>query len=175
MEWSCIAWNLLTGKLLGETRFDDRDATSGMQREETVEDVELPGALPDVLVDDGQYIYLRDKVLDSDGVEQDMHVPHLYSSAGLLDDHWWHRTSWLWGERNWGRASGWAVMPGIRPSGRILVTDDATVFGYGRKSVQGQLRSKDIICSEPTSGSKNSTGRSRTTTWPWPSSRNRPR
>ena len=97
-----------------------------------------PGALPDVLVDDGQYIYLRDKVLDHDGVEQEIHVPHLYCSAGLLDDHWWHRTSWLWGERNWGRASGWAVMPGIRPSGRILVTDDATVFGYGRKSVQGQ-------------------------------------
>jgi hypothetical protein len=28
-------------------------------------------------------------------------------------------------------------MPGIRPSGRILVTDDSTVFGYGRKSVRG--------------------------------------
>ncbi|MFZ5829834.1 MAG: PQQ-binding-like beta-propeller repeat protein, partial [Planctomycetota bacterium] len=129
--------DLQTGKLLGETRFDDRDPNSGMQREETVNDVELPGALPDVLVDDGQYIYLRDKVLDYDGMEQDLHLPHLYSSAGLLDDQWWHRTSWLWGERNWGRASGWSVMPGIRPSGRILVTDEATVFGYGRKNVQG--------------------------------------
>ena len=129
--------DLLTGKLIGETRFDNRDATSGMQREETIEDVELPGALPDVLVDDGQYIYLRDKVLDLNGVELEIHVSHLYSSAGLLDDHWWHRTSWLWGERNWGRASGWSIMPGIRPSGRILVTDDDTVFGYGRKSVKG--------------------------------------
>jgi hypothetical protein len=129
--------HLLTGKLIGETRFDDRDPTSAMQREETIEDVELPGALPDVLVDDGQYIYLRDKVLNYEGEEQDTHVSHLYSSAGLLDDHWWHRTSWLWGERNWGRASGWAIMPGIRPSGRILVTDDATVFGYGRKRVSG--------------------------------------
>lgn len=128
---------LLTGTLIGETRFDDRDPTSAMQREETVEDVELPGALPDVLVDDGHYIFLRDKVLNYEGVEQGTHVPHLYSSAGLLDDHWWHRTSWLWGERNWGRASGWAIMPGIRPSGRILVTDDATVFGYGRKRVSG--------------------------------------
>ena len=42
-----------------------------------------------------------------------------------------------WGERNWRRASGWAIMPGIRPSGRILVTDDATVFGFGRKNVKG--------------------------------------
>jgi outer membrane protein assembly factor BamB len=128
---------LSTGRLLGETRFDDRDPKTGMEREETIEDVELPGALPDVLVDDGQYIYLRDKVLDGDGVEQNVHLPHLYCSAGLLDDNWWHRTSWLWGERNWGRASGWSVMPGIRPSGRILVTDQSTVFGYGRKNVQG--------------------------------------
>lgn len=129
--------DLRTGKLLTGTRFDDRDPQSGRQKEETIEDVELPGALPDVLVDDGRYIYLRDKVLDHDGVEQDIKLPHLYCSAGLLDDNWWHRTSWLWGERNWGRASGWAVMPGIRPSGRILVTDEETVFGYGRKRVQG--------------------------------------
>jgi hypothetical protein len=129
--------DLLTGQLLGETRFDARDPETGKQREETVEDVELPGALPDVLVDDGRYIYLRDIVLDDQGAEQDLFVPHLYCSAGLLDDSWWHRTSWLWGERNWGRASGWHVMPGIRPSGRILVTDDLTVFGFGRESVRG--------------------------------------
>ncbi len=129
--------DLRTGESLGETRFNDRDPKTGQQREETVADVELPGALPDVLVDDGQYLYLRDKVLDYDGVQQNKFVPHLYSSVGLLDDNWWHRTSWLWGERNWGRASGWSVMPGIRPSGRILVTDDSTVFGYGRKSVRG--------------------------------------
>jgi hypothetical protein len=32
-------------------------------------------------------------------------------------------------------------MPGIRPSGRILVTDDATVFGYGRRNVRGNTLS----------------------------------
>jgi len=127
----------ITGKLLGETRFDSRDPETGEQPEAIIEDVELPGALPDVLVYDGQHVYLRDKVLDSRGVEQKSYVPHLYSSAGLLDDAWWHRTYWLWGERTWGRASGWAVMPGFRPSGRILVTDQATVFGYGRKRVTG--------------------------------------
>jgi len=129
--------DLMTGRLLGQTRFDSRDPKTGEQPEAIIEDVELPGALPDVLVDDGDYVYLRDKVLDAHGVEQKSYVPHLYSSAGLLDDAWWHRTYWLWGERTWGRASGWAVMPGFRPSGRILVTDQATVFGYGRKRVSG--------------------------------------
>jgi len=136
---SLLRLDLLTGTLLGETRFDDRDPTTGTQREETVEDVELPGALPDVLVDDGQHIFLRDKVLNAEGVQQVGYLPHLYCSAGLLDDSGWHRTSWLWGERNWGRASGWAVMPSIRPSGRILVTDESTVFGCGQKRRGYQL------------------------------------
>jgi hypothetical protein len=126
-----------TGKLLGRTRFYSRDPETGEQPEAIIEDVELPGALPDILVCDGQYIYLRDKVLDLNGVEQKTYRPHLYSSAGLLDDNWWHRTYWLWGERTWGRASGWHVIPNFRPSGRILVTDQSTVFGYGRKRVRG--------------------------------------
>jgi outer membrane protein assembly factor BamB len=127
----------VTGKLLGATRFDSRDPRTGEQPEAVIEDVELPGALPDVLVYDGAHIYLRDKVLDPAGAEQGTYHPHLYSSAGLLDDNWWHRTYWLWGERTWGRASGWHVIPSFRPSGRILVTDRSTVFGYGRKTVRG--------------------------------------
>jgi outer membrane protein assembly factor BamB len=129
-----------SGRVVSETRFYSRDPQTGQQPEEIVEDVELPGALPDVLACDGQHVFLRDKVLDLNGAEQDGYLPHLYSSAGLLDDTWWHRTYWLWGERAWGRASGWAVMPRYRPSGRILVTDVSTVFGYGRTSV-GRSRS----------------------------------
>ncbi len=126
-----------TGRLLGKTRFYSRDPKTGEQPEDVIEDVELPGALPDVLVYDGQYIYLRDKVLNTEGVAQKLYHPHLYSSAGLLDDTWFHRTYWLWAGRTWGRASGWHVMSRFRPSGRILASDSATVFGYGRKSVRG--------------------------------------
>jgi len=126
-----------TGKLLGITRFDSRDPETGEEPEAIIEDTELPGALPDVLVYDGRHLFLRDKVMDLDGVEQPGYRPHLYSSAGLLDDAWWHRTYWQWAERTWGRASGWAVMSRIRPSGRLLVADEETVLGYGRKSVGG--------------------------------------
>jgi outer membrane protein assembly factor BamB len=128
--------NSTTGALLGRTQFYDRNPETGEQPEETIEDVELPGTLPDVLVCDGEHIFLRDKVLNFDGTQQDGYLPHLYSSAGLLDDSWWHRTYWMWGERNWGRASGWHVMPAFRPTGRILVTDEDTVFGYGRRNVK---------------------------------------
>jgi len=124
-----------TGELRGTKRFDSRDPRTGMQPEEIIEDTELPGTLPDVLVFDGTNLFLRDKVMDLTGNELNDYLPHLYSSAGLLDDSWWHRTYWQWAERSWGRASGWAVMSRIRPSGRILVTDDDTVFGFGRSNV----------------------------------------
>ena len=81
-----------------------------------------------MLVCDGQHVYLRDKVLDLNAVEQQSYRPHLYSSAGLLDDNWWHRSYWLLGERTWGRASGWHVIPNFRPSGRIL--DIGCGFGF---------------------------------------------
>ena len=126
-----------TGEQIGRTSFANRDPKTGRQPNELVEDVELPGALPDVLVDDGRYIYLRDKRMEPDGTEKGPTVAHLYSSAGLLDGSWWHRTYWSWNERNWGRASGWATAAGNRPSGRILVADEKTVFGYGRKRVSG--------------------------------------
>jgi outer membrane protein assembly factor BamB len=129
--------DLATGGLLGEKCFYDRDPQTGAQPEAIIEDVELPGALPDVLVYDGQYLYLRDKRMDPDGTERAPTVAHLYGSTGLLDDNWWHRTYWLWGERAWGRASGWAVASRYRPSGRILAVDEETVFGYGRKNVSG--------------------------------------
>jgi hypothetical protein len=129
--------DLATGKLLGETRFDSRDPGTGEQPEEIIEDTELPGALPDVLVYDGENVFLRDKVLDRQGNDLNTFRPHLYSSAGLLDDNWWHRTYWIWGERLWGRASGWAVMSQFRPNARLMVVDESTVWGYGRKNVGG--------------------------------------
>ena len=32
-------------------------------------------------------------------------------------------------------SSGWHIIPAFRPSGRLLVFDEETVFGYGRKKV----------------------------------------
>ena len=125
-----------TGREISRTVLEDRDPATGFEPEDEINDVELPGALPDVLVSDGEYVYLRDRRFDRDLKEHPPTVPHMYCSAGLLDDSWWHRTYWLWGERTFGRASGWHVIPNFRPSGRILVADEKTVFGYGRKAMK---------------------------------------
>jgi hypothetical protein len=126
-----------SGEELGQTCFYSRDQETGEQPEALVDDVEMPGALPDVLSCDGQNIFLRDKRLDADGIEQEPNVPHLYSSAGLLDDNWWHRTYWVYGTKVYGRASGWAVVGNYVPSGRLLVLDETSVYGFGRKRIGG--------------------------------------
>jgi outer membrane protein assembly factor BamB len=126
-----------TGRLLGQTCFSSRDPESGEQPEALVDDVEMPGALPDVLSCDGRSLFLRDKRLDLTGAEQTPDVPHLYSSAGLLDPDWWHRTYWIFGTKVYGRASGWSVVGNYVPSGRLLVLDDTCVYGYGRKRIAG--------------------------------------
>jgi outer membrane protein assembly factor BamB len=139
LDGGMILWRLdaLTGKPLGSTRFSSREPDTGRQPEELVDDVEMPGKLPDVLVLDGENLFLRDVRLDLEGNQLPHDVPHMYSSAGLLDDHWWHRTYWIYGTKTYGRASGWAVVGNHVPSGRMLVLDDNSVFGFGRAKVAG--------------------------------------
>jgi len=124
-----------TGRVLDITNFYDRDLKTGSQDEYKIDDVELAGMLPDVLSCDGKHIFLRDNQFDLIGNPTVQVIPHLYSSVGLLDDHWWHRTYWMWSDRAYGRAAGWHVAGNHRPSGRILVLDEKTVFGYGRERV----------------------------------------
>ena len=89
-------------------------------------------ALADVLSSDGSSVYLRHRRFDTQGVEQKTAVAHLYSPAGFLDDTWWHRTYWMFGtamRSGWG---SWQVSGNLVPAGRLLVVDDAKVYGFGR-------------------------------------------
>ena len=83
-----------TGQLLSETIIDHRDPKTGYQRKGTVKGTNMPGALPDVLSCDGQSIYMRHNRFDLEGEPQNPDVKHLFSSAGFLEDSWWHRTYW---------------------------------------------------------------------------------
>jgi len=131
-----------TGRELSRNQFYSRDPQTGKQPDSLLEDVELPGALPDILTVEKGSIFLRDKKLDADGKEDEgTYQPHLYSSAGLLDGNWWHRTYWIWGERAFGRASGWAIAGKYRPSGRIFALDGSVLYGYKFSDRHGGKRS----------------------------------
>jgi outer membrane protein assembly factor BamB len=123
-----------TGQELSETRIDDRDPKTGEEPQATVRGTDMPGALPDVLSSDGQYVYMRHRRFDRNGVEQEPNVPHMFSPAGFLDDAWWHRTYWFLGTK---MQSGWGSWPRVgnaTQAGRLLVFDSSSVYGFGRSA-----------------------------------------
>jgi outer membrane protein assembly factor BamB len=90
------------------------------------------GALPDVLSSDGKSVFMRHKRFDLDGKVLKTPTAHLYSSAGFLDGEWWHRTYWQVGTNMGSTWGGWPNAGNRVPSGRLLVLDQGSVYGFGR-------------------------------------------
>jgi hypothetical protein len=90
------------------------------------------GYLPDLLSTDGRSLFMRSHRFGFDFQELKPEVPHLWSSVGFLDDTWWHRTYWLFGTTMHSGWGGWPKVGQEVPAGRLLVFDDATIFGFGR-------------------------------------------
>jgi hypothetical protein len=100
-------------------------------------------ALPDVLSTDGKLVYMRSQPFDLEGNRTEIITPrnyeqqqgatsHLFCPTGFLDDAWWHRSYWLYGQSFIGGAGGWYLAAYQAPAGRILVTDDDNIYGFGR-------------------------------------------
>jgi len=88
--------------------------------------------LPDVLSVQKDTIWMRhvglDKNLASTGSQ-----PHLYAPRGFLDDTWWHRTHWIYGQTMMSGYTAWPLAGNVAPTGRLLAFDGGkTVYGYGR-------------------------------------------
>ena len=58
---------------------------------------------------------------------------HLFSGIGFLDDTWFHRGYWQYGKSIASGANFWFQAGRRVPAGRLLVFDDALVYGFGRK------------------------------------------
>ena len=93
------------------------------------------GANSDVLVSEGDGIYMRQKKLTpalqeaeapplSSKGEADVGL-HVFSTAGLLDGSWYNRTFWMYTKR-W---PGFQLANQAPKSGQLLVTDEATTYG----------------------------------------------
>ncbi len=102
-----------TGELLSETPIDG-------------------GALPDVPAFHKGSVFVRHRRFSPAGETLPPNVPHLYSSAGYLDGTWWHRTYWQYGTAMRSNYGGWPLSATRTPAGRLLVTDETTVYGFGR-------------------------------------------
>ena len=133
-----------TGRLISETMIDDREPDSERNLQATVERLDMPAALPDVLSCDGRYIYMRSQRFDLEGRREDVVAPvdpteqggetaHLFSSIGFLDGSWFHRAYWEYGRTITSGCNYWFRAAHYAPSARIMVFDDTNVYGYGRK------------------------------------------
>lgn len=138
-----------TGKVLSVTHMDDRDPKTGKNLQVNVQVLNMPVAKPDILSSDGRRVYMKSQVFDPAGNRQALgphsgepavqgwvqrgDEAHLFCPSGFLDDALWHRAYWVYGRSFAGGHAGYSQAGKFAPSGRILVFDENTVYGYGRK------------------------------------------
>jgi hypothetical protein len=103
----------------------------------------MPVALPDILSGDDRYVYMRSQRFDPNGqrrqiallplTEQAGDAAHLFCQIGFLDDSWFFRSFWMYGQAMGGGYGGWFRAGRLAPSGRMMVFDDKAVYWYARK------------------------------------------
>jgi hypothetical protein len=123
----------VTGELVTERRISHRDPKTGQEPQKVIRGVNMPGAIPDVLATDGTSLFMRHQRFNFDGQTLEPNIDHLYSSAGYLDDTWWHRTYLQIGRDMGSGYGGWGRAGNIRISGKSLVRNEDRAFGFGRK------------------------------------------
>jgi len=134
-----------TGRLVGEQVLDDRVPEEDDNLQVALSGLNMPVALTDILVSQGDYVYMKSQQFDLDGNRIEIDMPnrqareqkgetaHLFCPTGLLDDVWWHRSYWLFG-RVWKSGAGGYYQSGrFAPAGRPMVFDDDQVYSFGRK------------------------------------------
>ncbi|MEZ5384182.1 MAG: PQQ-binding-like beta-propeller repeat protein [Prosthecobacter sp.] len=124
-----------TGEFFGDERVYDME--TGTEPPVTGS-FEMDGALPDILSSQDGMVFMRHRTFDKESLSQRAPAPHLYSPTGYLDDNWWHRTYWVYGEDTKSGYGGWWQSGNKLPAGRILVVGDDAVYGFGRNFYAGQ-------------------------------------
>jgi len=141
-----IRLDLRSGKLLSEEVMSDDDpehpGTSFQYRQKGLS---MPVGLPDVLSCDEKRVYMRSQPFDFEGKRTTLaavsSIPsqaangmHIFSPTGFLDATGMHRSYWVYGTGFDEGAGGWFKAGKSVVAGRILCTDEESIFGYGRKS-----------------------------------------
>ncbi len=137
--------NPATGEKIAEAVLDDRVPGTEDNLQVAVKGLNMPVALPDVLVSQGNSVYMRSQQFDLEGNRIAIDIPtrqareqkgetaHLFCPTGLLDDLWWHRSYWVYG-RVWNSGAGGYFKAGrFAPAGRPMVFDEKRVYSFGRK------------------------------------------
>ena len=125
--------NPRTGEVLSETAIYSPDPETGQQPKQYNSN-QMPGARSDILVGDGKYLYLRDMTFTKEGVETKEKAPHLFTYTDFLDASWPHRSYWIFGTKA-SISSGCSGQSRTLTYGRLLLMDEANVYGYARGKI----------------------------------------
>jgi len=132
-----------TGHLVSETVLDDRAPKTGESLQASIEEHNMPPALPDVLSSDGQYVYMRAQRFDLDGIRREVIAPadatdqkgdaaHLFCPTGFLDDSMFHRSYRVFGKTFMEGPGGWRDAGRNAPAGLLLAFNESSVYGFAR-------------------------------------------
>lgn len=121
-----------TGRKVVDTVLSTRDPHGS----ETLDEQGVEGYLNDVLSSDGQRVFMRHQVLDLEGKPQSERVTHLQSPDGWLSSDTTNRLVWtyapMYTSPHQGAFYDLRLSRVLFPSGRILVEDEETIYGYGQ-------------------------------------------
>jgi len=131
-----------TGQKLSETVLDELDPQTGKNLQTLIVRKSMPVANADVLSCDGKYLYMATRVFDLEGKragaepvsagskEDQVEGTHLFCPTGLLDDLWFHRSYYIYGDTC---HEGWSEYPWAQtqyPCGRLVAFDETRVYGF---------------------------------------------
>ncbi len=132
-----------TGKKISETMMDENDPRTGKNLQTLISAKYMPVANTDILSSDGEQIYMQEQNFDLEGKRlaiapsQPRGAPqarkggrHLFCQTGLLDDVWFHRSYWIYGDDC---GEGWGAYAGTRrstPCGRIMAFDKTRIYAF---------------------------------------------
>ena len=155
LDGGMTLWRLdpASGYVLSETPLTDVEAETGKKHEEFISWLNMPVALPDILSTDNELVYMRSQAFDLTGRRLPLQTPpksgdadrgapeaiqakehrHIFSPTGFLDDDYWHRSYWMYGTMFVSGWQGYYRAGKEAPSGKILVSDERNIYGFGRK------------------------------------------
>jgi hypothetical protein len=121
-----------TGRKLVDTLLETRQEDGS----QILDDQAVDGFLNDILSSDGQQLFMRHQILDKAGKPQAGRITHLHGPDGYLSSDTTSRLIWtyapLYTSPHQGAFYDVRLSRVLFPSGRILVEDDDTIYGFGQ-------------------------------------------
>ena len=137
--------NAVTGDKIAEILLNENIPGTDKNLQTLVKGLNMPVASNDILVDDGKFVYMHSQRFDAQGNRLDLANPtrnvtrqqtettHLFCPTGFLDDAYWHRSYWVYGQRWASGCNGYYLVGRYAPCGRLLVFSRDNVYGYSRQ------------------------------------------